>query len=74
MEHRREEPASGWREIWCTGEVWSLASGWAGLDSSAFNQKLWAGLRFFFLHRQLGERWSIGERNQCWAREREMVH
>ena len=27
----REESASGWRERWCTGEVWSPASGWAGL-------------------------------------------
>jgi hypothetical protein len=25
MEHWREEPASGWRERWCTGEVWAPA-------------------------------------------------
>jgi hypothetical protein len=25
MEHWREEPASGWRERWCIGEVWAPA-------------------------------------------------
>jgi hypothetical protein len=34
----REELVSGWRERWCTGEVWSPASGWA---FRAFDRKLW---------------------------------
>jgi hypothetical protein len=61
MEHRREEPVSGWRARRCTGEVWSPASGWAGLRCLQLEAVGWSPARSLLPpERDRGE----GEREQ----------